>query len=280
MTTCSSSRAESPSSRQLALVPSLIAVVYIYGIFADASDVQVQLDRTAQGLDPDVRDLIVRQIESVVDRSRSGLTASAALAFMLALWSSSTAVRHTIAAVNVTYGEDETRGPVRVRLVSLLGAVIGMAFIVGGFFLAGLLPVTLQAFGVDENWRRALGVLRWPLLALAMCAACAVLYRQGPDRARARWAWVSWGAFVASALWLVGSAAFSAYASGFDRLSSASGALAAMIILLGWLFLTAFVVLLGAKTNAELERQTVSDTTDGQDAPRGLRGAAVADDVV
>jgi membrane protein len=263
----------------LALVPSLVTVVYLYGIFADASDVQEQLDRTARVLAPDVRDLVVRQLESVVDRSRSGLTASAALAMALALWSSSTALRHTMAAINVAYGEDETRGPVHVRLVSLLGAVIGTVFILGGFFLAGLLPVTLQALGVDKGWRDALGILRWPLLAVAMFAACALLYRQAPDRARARWAWVSWGALIASVLWLAGSAAFSAYASGFDRLSSASGALSAVIVLLGWLFLTSFVVLLGARTNAELERQTMSDTTEGDHAPIGQRGAEVADDL-
>ena len=220
-----------------------------------------------------------RQLEDVVRRSNFGLTSSAALAAALALWSSSTAVQQTMRATNVAYGEDETRSVVRLRLYSLAAASSVIVLLVGGFFIAGLLPTALDAFGLERgSVRSVMDFLRWPALGLGMFASCAALYRLGPDRARARWPWISWGATIASGMWLVGSLGFSAQAGRLGRYNSASGTMSGVVVTLGWLFLTAFVVLLGARINAELERQTVRDTTVGDVRLVGEREAAAADD--
>jgi membrane protein len=107
--------------------------------------------------------------------------------------------------------------------------------------------------------------------------ALAVVYRFAPDRANPRWRWVSWGAVVALVLWLLGSIGFSWYVDNFGKYNQTYGALAAVIILLLWLFLSAFAVLLGAELDAEIERQTARDTTTGPERPLGERGAEVAD---
>jgi membrane protein len=81
-------------------------------------------------------------------------------------------------------------------------------------------------------------------------------------------------------LWLLGSAGFSYYVDNFGKYNQTYGALAAVIILLLWLFLSSFAVLLGAEFNAETERQTAGDTTTGPERPPGERGAEVADDIL
>jgi membrane protein len=104
-----------------------------------------------------------------------------------------------------------------------------------------------------------------------------VLYRFAPDRANPRWRWVSPGALVALVLWLLGSVGFSWYVDNFGKYNQTYGALAAVIILLLWLYLSAFAVLLGAELDAEIERQTARDTTTGPERPLGQRDAEVAD---
>jgi membrane protein len=123
------------------------------------------------------------------------------------------------------------------------------------------------------NW------LRWPLLAVIVIFGLSVLYRYAPDRRNARWRWVSWGAVAATVLWLMGSGLFSVYVANFGRYNETYGSIGAVVVLLLWFYLSAFVFLAGAELNAEMEHQTNRDTTVGGDQPRGQRQAYVADDV-
>jgi hypothetical protein len=84
---------------------------------------------------------------------------------------------------------------------------------------------------------------------------------------------------IATLLWLVASGLFSWYVSNSGSYNETYGSLAAIVILLMWLYLSAFVVLFGAELNSEMERQTARDTTTGEPVPMGQREAAVADTV-
>ncbi len=118
---------------------------------------------------------------------------------------------------------------------------------------------------------------RWPFLALLVLCLLAVLYRVGPCRSSAKWRWVSVGSVFATTVWLLPSAAFSLYVSYFANYDKTYGSLGAVIILLLWLYISFYIILLGAEINAELELQTAVDTTTGRPKPMGKRGAFVAD---
>jgi hypothetical protein len=120
---------------------------------------------------------------------------------------------------------------------------------------------------------------RWPFLALLILGLLAVLYRVGPCRSNAKWRWVSVGSVFATVVWLLASAAFSIYVSNFANYDKTYGTLGAVIILLLWLYISFYIILLGAEINAELELQTAVDTTTGRPKPMGKRGAFVADHV-
>jgi membrane protein len=122
-------------------------------------------------------------------------------------------------------------------------------------------------------------VLRWPLLAALMIVGLAVLYRYAPDRDEPRWEWVSLGAIVATVMWLAGSALFGIYVNRFGKFGETYGTMGAVVVLMLWLYLTAFSVLVGAEINAESERQTRRDTTTGRERPLGRRAAYAADTV-
>jgi membrane protein len=119
--------------------------------------------------------------------------------------------------------------------------------------------------------------LTWLLAGVAFVTALAVLYRVGPDRDDPEWKWVSVGSVLAMVLWLTASIFFRLYVANFGSYNETYGSLAAVVILLLWLYITCFVILLGAEVNAELEHQTAKDTTVGPDEPMGERGATMAD---
>src|SRR5690606_16812407 len=117
------------------------------------------------------------------------------------------------------------------------------------------------------------------LLALVSLLSLAMVYRYGPSRTRAQWRWVTWGAAVATLLWLIVSGLFSWYVSSFGSYNETYGSVAAIAVLMMWLWLSAFVMLIGGEINAEMEHQTRRDTTIGRPEPLGERGAYVADHV-
>ncbi len=107
----------------------------------------------------------------------------------------------------------------------------------------------------------------------------AVLYRVGPNREPAEWTWLRVGAIVATGLWLAGSAGFSFYVANFGSYNETYGSVGAIVVLLMWLYVSAYVVILGAELNSEIEHQTKQDSTTGDERRMGERGAFVADTV-
>src|SRR5262249_41736288 len=120
-------------------------------------------------------------------------------------------------------------------------------------------------------------VLRWTLLWSFAVLGLAVIYRYAPARERARWQWVTWGSAVASTLWLIASVLFALYVRTFATYGKTYGALGGGVVLLMWFYVSSVIIVLGAEINAEMERQTVHDTTDGEELPMGQRGAYAAD---
>jgi hypothetical protein len=104
-------------------------------------------------------------------------------------------------------------------------------------------------------WGDVLGLVRWPILAGIVTLALAIVYRYAPNRAEPKWQWISWGSVAAAALWVLGSIAFTIHVSKVGSYDKTYGSLGAVIILLLWFYLTAYVILAGAELNAEIERQ-------------------------
>jgi membrane protein len=264
----------------LSLVPALVALVSIYGLVADPSDIEANIEDTLAAAPAEVRDLVGSQLSSIVDASPSGLELGVIAGIALALWSASSGMKHLVTAVNGAYGEDETRGFVKLRGLALLLTLGGIVLAIVA--LAGLVaaPAALdEGGGAEGAARTALLVVRWPILARLVLAALAVLYRYAPDRHNPRWSWASAGAIVAAVMWVVASVGFSIYTANFGSYNETYGALGAVVVLMLWLLISAFVVIAGAELNAELERQTAVDTTTGRPEPLGERDAYAADTV-
>jgi membrane protein len=264
----------------LAMVPTLIALVMIYGLVTDdEAAVAEQVESFGSVLPTEAERLLTGQMESLVRTSDRALGIGLIVALLLALWSASSGINNLIKALNVAYDKAVTRSFVKSRLLAL-GLTIGaILFMVLAVALVAALPVVLDALDLP-GWVKALvqgG--RWLGLVVAVLVALAVLYRLGPDRDAPKFRWVSLGAVVATVLWILGSLGFSIYVDNFGSYGKTYGTLAGVVILLLWLWLSSYAALLGAEVNAEMEQQTIKDTTKGEPDPLGQRNAVKANSI-
>ncbi len=263
----------------VAMFPGLVAAVTVYGLVADPAQVQEQIAGVSQALPAESAELLEEQALEIATQPERELGLGLIVSLLVALVSASGGVSNLIKAVNIAYDEQETRSFLKRRTAALLVTVCAVVFFGVGVGLITVVPVLMDSLGLDAAGRLAVHVLRWVGLVTFVLLALALVYRYAPDRDNAKLRWVGLGSGVATALWVVGSALFSLYVSNFGKYGETYGAFAGVTVLLLWLFLSAFIVLLGAEINAEMEQQTAKDTTQGPEQPMGQRGAVVADSV-
>jgi membrane protein len=261
----------------LALFPAIIAGVSIYGLVADPQTVRDQINQLAQTLSPETAKLIGQQIQQVTSSAGGALGLATVIGILTALWSASSGMKALITGVNLAYDETEGRKFVKLRGLSILMTLGAMVLLAVALALIVGFPAVPDSWPTVLQWTAA--ILRFVLLAVLLMAGLAALYRYAPDRDKPKWGWASPGSVVATVLWVLASVGFSIYVNAFGNYNKTYGALAGIIILMFWLYLTAFVVLVGAELNAEMELQTAKDTTAGPEQPLGEREAQAADHV-
>jgi membrane protein len=263
----------------LSIFPALAALVAIYGLFADPATVQHQIN-TIRGLIPaEAENLITAYLKSLVSSSSSRLGISLLISLLIALWSARAGTVTVIAALNITYEESEKRSTLRFEAVALGMTVSGILFAIIALLLIAAIPAVVDFLSLSKALKIVGFILPWPILIIAMVIALASTYRFAPSREAPKWRWVSWGSIFATALWIAASIGFSFYVTSFGSYDRTFGSLGAVVVLLTWFYISAYVVLLGACLDAEMERQTARDTTTGPEKPMGSRGAKMADTV-
>jgi len=240
----------------LAVFPALAALVSLCGLVIDPAKAAERFQGLAGVLPAGSADMVGQVLGRTAAHGGGRLGLGLGLA-AAALWSATAAAMQLFGALNLAYGEAESRRMLRLTWIALLFALGAMAFV--ALALGGVLavPAALGAeAGTGGNMDQLLRLLRWPILLAAVSIALALAYRHGPSRACPRWRWVTWGGVVAAFTWLLGSAAVSWYiehVSSFDWLYGSAGAVLGFMI---WAWVSCVAVLIGAVLNAEIERQT------------------------
>jgi len=264
----------------LAVFPAISALVSVWGLLADASQVEEQMVALAGAVPASALELLSESAHAVAETSSEGLSFGLVLSLFLAVWSANKGMKGLTQGILIAYDEEEReRSFLGTNLLSLgltFGAIL-LALLALGLIIG--LPLVFDLLGLGSTSEWLLAIARWPLLAMSVLAALALLYRVSPPRSDPKWRWVTPGSLVATLLWVVGSLAFSTYAQHFSSYDKTYGSLAAVVILLLWLNISAFIFLLGAELNSETEKQTAHDSTTGPPKPMGQRGAVSADTV-
>lgn len=264
----------------LAMVPMLGAIVLSYGLIATPETVIENVRSMMSVMPADAARLIGEQLANIVTTSDGKKGFGLLIALGIALYGAMKGATAIITALNVAYDEEETRGFLKLNLLAL-------GITAGGVLVAILAVLAITAMSSLETLFPSLpGVvltigrlLSHLLMAAAGAAAAATLYRYAPNRQQAKWVWLSPGSLLASLSWVIMTLGFGIYVANFGSYDATYGSLGAAVVLLTWLYLSAYVLLLGAEFNCELERQTARDTTTGSAQPLGQRGAYAADTI-
>jgi len=264
----------------LALVPLLGILVLTYGMFAQPATVIDHVTTLVRFLPPDVVKLIGQLLMNAVHASQQASGLGILLALGVALYAGSNGAGAVMSSLNIAYEEKEKRSllcfygiAIVITVAPTLIALVALSAMGAVGELERILPKatpTMLAFG-------KIGL--YAGMALLAAGVAALLYRFGPSREGARWHWLTPGSLFTAVVWLLLAMGFSFYVTRLTDYSATYGSIAAIIMLLTWMYLSAYAFLFGAELNAELEHQTKKDSTTGHPQPLGQRGAWVADHV-
>lgn len=260
----------------LSIAPVLVTALSVYGALNTPEQSLGQLSGIVAVMPPALESVAVDQLTSITAASTEVLTVRGVFGLLVALSTATAATTYLLDALTLAYREEETRSLWR-RSTLGLGLVLGGALLLGALITATGLVSRAVADAPDPMLvllQTVLGVV----LAVLMSVGLAVLYRFAPGRrGRAQWRWISWGAVLATGLWLGMSVGLFAYVQQLGTYERTYGSLAGVAISMFWLWLTVLLVIAGGAVNAEAERQTSRDSTTGTERPLGRRGAVVAD---
>ncbi len=259
------------------LVPALTSVVLIYAWVSDPSDITQHISRISQFIPSELQEILKTQLSTLASTASSSLGIGAIFSLLLSLWAASKMSKAVIQAMNIIYDEEDGRGFFKLNglalSLTLLGAVLSIIAI--GVIIG--IPAVTSLFNFPQVIETAVSIGSWVILLALFSFFLSIIYRFGPNRSKAKWKWVSWGAVIAAVLWAITSLLFSWYAKEFGNFNKTYGSLGAVIVLMTWFYLSSFVILLGGEINAELEHQTSIDSTRGKPKPMGKRNAVMAD---
>jgi len=245
----------------LSIFPLIIAAVALVTLLhLPDSTVGALKDGIETALPGEAAQILTSAVDSAQNQNQGGL-AVVLVGIGIALWSASSGIAGMLSGLNIAFDVSDDRKFFKKRLVSL--ALLGALFVLGGVAVALLIfgqplgewlqdqiPVGETAF--VYGWT----AVRWVVTLIFVTTLFAIFYYIGPNRDSPRWQWVSPGGIVATIVWLAASLGFSIYVSSFSTYGETYGALAGVVILILWLYLTAIAILVGGELNAELERQS------------------------
>ena len=251
-------------SSLLAFFPAMVFLVGLLDLVGAYDALQEFLTPVAPG---DV-------LETIDTLQQETSTGTSVVAFVVgaagAVWAASGAMNSVIKAVNRAHDRVETRPFWKTRiiaivLIALTGLVLAgllLLIVFGGPLGTAIADKAHLGGAFDLVWT----VLRWPIAFVAILLFFALVYYLAPNVEVRSWVWLTPGSLVGAVSWLVLSGLFALYTSFSDSYSKTYGALASGIVLLLWLYYSAFALLFGAELNSELDRQAEIRAAGGENA--------------
>ncbi|MDQ1899098.1 YihY/virulence factor BrkB family protein [Paracoccus sp. WLY502] len=237
----------------LSLFPALTAFVSIYGLVADPATIAGHLDMLESFLPEGALDIIRDQVTAITSSPGTALSLAGVAGLLVAFYSANGGMKAMLSALNLAFYKTETRGFLRLNLVSMAFTLGGLVMILLMLGTIAVIPILLEMLPLTDATKSWVGLIRWPIMFGVLILALAALYRWGPDAPDPRWRWISPGAVLAAVTLVITSVLFSWYAANFANYNETYGSLGAVVGLMMWLWLAATIVLVGAEVNAEIE---------------------------
>jgi len=237
-----------------ALFPALAAATWIFGLAANPESIHDQLNNLRGVLPQEAWQIIDTQLNTLTSKSTS-FSLAGICGLLIAIYSARIAASSMMSALNVVYGTEDNRGFIKTNAIAILFTVLAIVILLLAVGVLVVLPILFNFVGINSFAAEIIRHVRWPVLAVVMILALAVVFRYGPHRERARWKWLTWGSATATVTWLIASFGFSWYVAAFNSYDKTYGSIGAVVVLLFWFWITAFSGLLGAELDNVIERR-------------------------
>jgi membrane protein len=250
----------------LSLFPAISMLISVYGLVFDPGSVVPQLAVLRDLLPAPAFLLIEDRVLQLVAQPREHLTIGLAIAFLVSVWSSASASKAVLAAMNVAYDATDRRPFLQFQLIGLamtLGAVVCVVLAVAVLLV---LPRLIQFSGLSDVGALLIQMASFGLVVGLFALGLALLYAHGPSRKPPPRAWVVPGTALATLMWLLSSYVLSLYVGKLANFDATYGSIGAVVGIMLWFYVSAYAALLGAELNAELEladRENAPCESDG-----------------
>lgn len=268
----------------LALIPFLIFVTSVIGLtIGSGTGTRHQLfNYLAQVMPASAFQLIDTTIQEVSSASGGGKLSFGILA---TLWAASNGMGAITSSLNSAYDLKESRPWWKQRLTAMVLTMALSVFIISALLLvlagSSIADWLASVFGFGSTFPLIWKILQWPVVLACLIFAFALIYYFAPDFHDQKWTWLTPGAAIGVALWILVSLAFRVYLHFFDSYSATYGSLGAVIVLMLWLYFTGLAVLIGGEINSEIEHAAAQQgepeaKEKGQKSPQENKGAVQA----
>ena len=241
----------------LAIPAAMLTAVGLFSLFASPRAVETLMTRLEGVVPEQTIDLLQDSLTRAI-QNRGGGLAMVLVGLLVALWTLTGATNALMRGLNKAFDRDETRGFLKQRLTALgiLVCVLFAFVLVFGLLVLGpaLARWLGNALGMEGSFHWIWWTAQWPILVLGLLLAFSAVFYLGPDLDQPKWKVPTVGAVSAVVIWLTVSGVFAVYVGMFGSYNKAWGSLAAVIIMLTWLWLSALALLFGAALNSEVER--------------------------
>lgn len=263
------------------LIPAMIAVVSVYGLVAEPADVESNLRPLVDALPEDAGNLLIEQLEKVTAIDGAEITVGLVLGLIGVAWAVSSALNSVVMAIRIAHEVPSPHNWIQGRIFALKLSVVAVVAVAAMIWLVVVLPPLLEDANLGGAYHLAVDIGRWPLVLVVSSVALALLYRAVVGDRTGRFHFISWGAIVATVIWVLSTIGLTRVYALVGQLESTFGSLGAIAALMAWLYLTALAALIGAEIDgARYQRNgaVARRGTFGQDPPPHLTTDDTADD--
>jgi len=229
------------------LIPAMIAVVAVYGLVAEPSDVESNLRPLVDALPEDAGQLLIEQLQNVTVIDGTEITVGLAFGLIGVAWAISSAINAMVMAIRIAHEVPSPHNWIQGRLFALRLSLVAVFAVSAMIWLVVVLPPVLDEANVGGAYRWAVSIGRWPVTLIVSTTALSLFYRSVVGHRTGRFHFVSWGAMVATLMWVLSTFGLSVVYSYFGRIESTFGSLGAVAALMAWLYLSALAALIGAE---------------------------------
>ena len=244
----------------------MATIVSLYSLYADPQAIPERVALLAGVVPTSIIDLIKGEIQSLAEKNISTLSTAFLIGLLVSMWSANSGVSALFDALNVVHGETEERSLLQFYATTFaitLGAVV-----YGLIAIIGVLPMAFRFLRLGEqvqNLEAIFAIFRWAATLLLVMIWLSVVYRVGPSRSDAKWRWVTWGSGLAAILLVVASMIFTWYLTEFNSYDRLYGSLGAVVGFMTWLWISNFIMLLGAEVDAAIESKSAGRSAAAPD---------------